>query len=138
MNYQNKGTTSGLLNMLRPAYPETGLLFLENGTGVVGEAVDIGSITSIQLTGSNSFYNEEGVLKISLLPPPSALVPGTANSEGALRKYFAEAMEEGRYINVTAGGIQTGAGQVTAVGYGVAVIGEKTIFSTCAVEKISI
>ncbi|GMB00651.1 hypothetical protein PIPA1_34500 [Pelosinus sp. IPA-1] len=127
VNFNNGGTASG-----RPfAIVNNGVFELTNGAGAITDRINICSIAFISLTGEDTFTG------FTFLPPPSPLPTDcAAQCEQAVRIVL-QSFVGGANVNVRAGGSSTGSKSVTSTAFGVAILGNNTAVSTCAVENIT-
>ncbi len=137
VNYENGGTVFGIPNSLIPSGKNSGIFILTDGAGVITHRIDICKIASIILTGTDSFVNSNGTLRIRFLPTPSPVPTGCgADCEAAVRNTFNSLIETGVRVNVRAGGVNTEAQTVTTAAYGATLLSNNIIVSNCFVEDI--
>jgi Collagen triple helix repeat (20 copies). len=136
VNYENGGSAIGIPHSLTPAYPHSGVLVLTNCAGAITHRIDICKIVAITLLCKDSLY-ECDELKLHFLPGPCHHIAGClADCEAAIRETLQSLV--GTCVNVTviAGGNLLETNKVTATAYGIAILGESTIVSTCGIDEI--
>lgn len=127
VNIENGGSASGRPNsILNGSY-----FVLTNAAGNITDRISICKITSISLTGTNTFTG------FTFLPAPDPLPVGCdAQCESGARNILQSFVGTATNVNIRAGGNDTGNKSVTSTAFGVAILGNEIAVSTCQIEDI--
>jgi hypothetical protein len=139
IHYENSGSAEGVPVALYPDYSDAGIVELADSCRRVVCKINICKIAAITLMDDciESFYDEGGSIKFDFLIPEHDLLTGNAyNCEYAVRNSLIASAYKKNIVKVIAGGNELEPNIVTGAAFGVAVLGEKTIVSTCKVESI--
>jgi hypothetical protein len=136
VGYTSGGSSTGRPLSLTPVGDE-GIFNLAGPTGTISDRISLCKIGIITLTGTDSFVNPDDTLKITFAPAPTPEPTGCdAVCEAAVRATLQAFVGTTTTVNVTAGGNFTGQEEVTAVAFGAALLGTKTLVNTCLTENI--
>ncbi|AYD40425.1 hypothetical protein D4Z93_07755 [Clostridium fermenticellae] len=131
--YENGGHVSGVPCGLTPNGRNSGVLLLSN-CGKITNRINICRIAYITVR-NKCLIDCDGRLKICFLPVPDEIPQGgEADCERAVRKTLKSLI--GCKVNVVVGGTNTGYQRVRATAYGVALLSNNIIVSTCHIEDI--
>ncbi|MDD2409734.1 MAG: hypothetical protein PHD03_03340, partial [Bacilli bacterium] len=127
LNLENGGSVSGRPNsIINETY-----FILTNAAGNITNRISICKITSISLTGTNTFTG------FTYLSAPDPLPAGCdAQCESGARSILQSFVGTTTNVNVRAGGTDIGNKSVTLTAFGVAILGNEIAVSTCHIEDI--
>ena len=104
---------------------------MNNAAGNITNRISICKITTISLTGTNTFTG------FTFLPAPDPLPVGCdAQCELEARNILQSFVGTTTNVNVRSGGTDTGNKPVTSTAFGIAILNNEIVVSTCHIEDI--